>query len=247
MRISCFLFWLLALAAGNAPGAQIVTQEITVVTGITESVVVGLLQVVPAPGESGALVAVPVLLPATFAGSAATAYAATQPTLALGPRSFTPTGYRNSGLNVPGVPSGWQAAVFLFQIPPQFAGRGFTGKLMYVQPQMKNVVPLFPLFTLEGSASKVTFLPGNNHSLKLASRSSLAAVLEEGMLTLRPTNGELIFVQRLETKERPRVAETKKTSRRKHFILPNPFEGLFPKRKTPPSDSPPPILPGGMR
>ena len=239
MKIPGFLFWLLALAAGNAFAAQIVTQEVTVMTGLTESIVVGLLQVVPTPGESGALVAVPVLLPRTVASSPAAACAAAQPSLTVGPRNFPPTGYRNSGLDAPGLPSGWQAAVFLFQIPPQFSGRGFVGKLMYVQPQIKNVVPLYPLSTTAGSASKVTFVPGNSHSLALTGRSSQPAVLEEGMLTLRPTNGELIFVQRLEVRERERAAETKKPSPRRKVVLPNPFEGLFRKREAPQPDAPP--------
>lgn len=230
MRICCFLFWLLAVAVGNAPAAQIATQEVTVMTGISESIVVGLVQVVPAPGESGALVMVPVLLPRTVAATATAAYAAARPSLAVGPRNFTPTGYRDSGLEVRGLPIGWQAAVFLFQIPPQFAGRGFVGKLMYIQPQAKNVIPLFPLSTMANSTSKVTFLPGNNHSLKLVSRTTQPAALKEGMLTLRPTVGELILVQRLENKERDQVVEKKKPLDRRHFVLPNPFDGLFRKK-----------------
>jgi hypothetical protein len=242
MRTLGLVFWLLALATEFAPAAQVVTQEITVITGITESTIVGLLQVTPIAGESGASVAVPMLLPQSVAASPATSYAAAQPSLSIGSQSFTPTTFHNSGLEAPGTPRGWQAVVFQFQIPPQFAGRGFVGKLMYVQPQIKNVIPFFPLTTPAGSASKVTFLPGNSHMIQLVSQNSQPAVLEDGMLTLQPRDRELILVRRIEVREKEAAVEEKKSRRGAHFVWKNPFN-TSPKRKVEPTDTPQPILP----
>lgn len=246
MKAAASLFCLLALTIGNTLAAEIAAQEFTVMTGITESTVVSQLQILPVAGETGALVTIPVLLPRATAAAPATAYAAAQPSLAIGPRSFVPTGFRIAGQSIPGLPSDWEIALFQFQIPPQFAGRGFIGKVMYVQPKIKDATPFLSLSSQAPlAASKITFLPGNNHTLGLLSRNSQPAALEDGMLSMRPVAGELILVGRSALPEPKRVAQEEKIPKKKYFGLKNPFDFL-PKRKLPkPEATPQPILPTG--
>jgi hypothetical protein len=247
MKISRLAILLLALTAGRLPAAAIVGQEMTVMTGVTESTVVGVLQVALTEGESGATVEIPVPLPRAAAASFSMAYMTAQPSLAVGPRSFTPTGFRKTASVAPGLPRDWETAIFQFRIPLQFTGRGFFGKLMYVQPQLGSATPFLSLSPhADVAASKITFLPGNSHSLELISRNSQPAALEEGMLTLRPVPGELILVRRQALPEPKRAAPEKKTVKRRHFAWQNPLDTLFPKlKKRNPAQpaQPKPILP----
>lgn len=245
MKAPSLVFGLLALTVAAASAADIIAQEYSVMTGITESTVAGQLQIVPASGESGAFVEIPVLLPRQAAGALAIAYRAAQPSLAVGRLNFLPTGYRVADQKVRGLPRNWETGIFQFQIPAQFAQTGFVGKLMYVQPQIKDVTPFLSLASQAAPASsKITFLPGNNHSIGLISKNSEPAVLENGMLSLRPVNGELILVGRKALKEAKRVAEEK--TQKSRVVWKNPFEGLlFWRKKNPqPAATPPPsILP----
>jgi len=245
MKAPYLVFCLLALTAAAASAAEIIAQEFSVMTGITESTVAGQLQIVPMSGEAGAFVEIPVLLPRPSARALATAYTAAQPSLAVGRMNFLPTGYRVTDQKVRGLPRNWQIGIFQFQIPPQFAQSGFVGKLMYVQPQIKDVTPFLSLASQAApSSSKITFLPGNSHSIGLVSKNTEPPVLENGMLSLRPVNGELILVGRKALKE-PKRAATEKP-KRSRIIWKNPFENLpFWRKKDPqPAATPPPsILP----
>jgi hypothetical protein len=170
------------------------------------------------------------------------------PLISQGPApslNFRPTGYRNAGGGAPGIPREWQEAVFFFHLPPQFSGRAFVGSVMYFQPQIKNVVPLLPFSTPADSASKVTFLPGNDHALELVSKNSLPSAMDEGMLILKPVNRELILVRRLETPEGKLVSYEKKPRKRSQFIWSNLLDGVFRRRDAaPPEATPDPsILP----
>jgi hypothetical protein len=239
------VFCLLALAAGTASAAEIIAQEFTVMTGLTESTVGGQLQIVPAAGESGAIVQIPVLLPRQAALNPATAYAATQPSLAVGPQNFLPVGFHIREERVRGLPRGWQVGIFQFQIPPEYARSGFIGKVMYVQPQNKDVTPFVSLASQAAPASsKITFLPGNSYSIGLLSKNTQPSTIENGMLSLRPVNEELILVGRKALKESRQLGDEKPQKSRTSWK--NPLEGLlFWRKKTPqPEPAPPqPILP----
>lgn len=245
MKAPSLVFCVLAVTVAAASAADIIAQDFSVMTGITESTVAGQLQIVPSSGESGAFVEIPVLLPRQAAGTLATAYGAAQPSLAVGRLNFLPTGYRVAEQKVRGLPRGWEIGMFQFQIPSQYAQSGFIGKLMYVQPQIKDVTPFLSLSSQAApSSSKITFLPGNSHSIGLISKNSEPAALENGMLSLRPVNGELILVGRKALKEPKRAAEAKPQKSR--VIWKNPFENLpFWRKKDPqPAATPPPsILP----
>lgn len=222
---------LILLAAGAAApvrAAEIAAQEITVMTGQTESVVVGMLRIVSTPGESDATVTIPVLMPKAVAARAAVALAGAQPSLSVGAVLFRPSGFGDYTPTPRGLPRDWQAAVIQFRIPARIAGSGFTAKLMLVQPQFKNIVPYFPLLSPDAAAaSKITFLPGNGSAVEMASRNTQPAALEDGMLTLRPTSRELILVRRLEMREPSRVAPEKKPAKKRIFFWTNPLKKLF--------------------
>ena len=245
MKIPHWILALLALAAVRLPAASIIGQDMTVVTGVTESTIVGQLMILPGPAEAGVFVEVPVPLPRALAATPGSAYAAAMPSLAVGPKNFTPRGYRRAK-SPRGLPRDWELGVFQFHLPFQSPGRAFLGKVMYVQPNIRSAVPFFSLSPqIPLNASKITFLPGNSHSLELASKNSQPATLEDGMLSIRPVYGELILVRRIELKEPKRVVAEKKAAKRRHFVFPNPFKGLFPHREKKPEapPSPQPILP----
>ena len=245
MKIPVLACGLLIVAATKAAASLVAVQEITVMTGVTEATVVGKVQVVPTPGEAGPSLAVSVLLPRSVTANFGTARTVAQPWLAAGGQTFRPTNFRISREGMKGIPRDWQEVVFFFHLPPQFAGRAFVGNLMYIQPQIKNVVPFLPFSTPAASASKVTFLPGNDHALELVSRNSLPAVLDEGMLTLQPKDRELILVRRLKMQEPARVSTEKKPPRRVHFLWEEALKGLFRRRAPaePPATPAPSILP----
>jgi hypothetical protein len=246
MKAPHLVFLLLVLTAVRLPAASIIGQDMTVVTGVTESTVVGQLTILPGPAEPGVFLEIPVPLPRAAAATPASAYAAAMPSLVVGPRNFTPRGYRRAA-SPPGFPHDWELGVFQFHLPFQSAGRAFLGKVMYVQPHLRKTVPFFPLSPqIPIDSSKITFLPGNSHSLEQASRNSQPATLEDGMLIMRPVPGELILVRRIEVSEPTRVTQKKQPLKRTHSLFPNPFEGLFSRRnKNPEAPAPTPqsILP----
>jgi hypothetical protein len=230
MKIPGMVVALLVLTVGGARPAALVGQEMTVLTGLTESTVVGQVQILPGNSEVGATVDVPIPLPRTAASSPGTAYAAAMPSLAVGTHTFLPTGFRRSDA-LRGLPRDWEMAVFQFRLPIQSPGRPFVAKLMYVQPNLRKAVPFCSLSPqIPPSASKVTFVPGNGYTVELVSRTRQPAAVEEGMLTLQPVYGELVLVRRIAVPESPRVARGKKPAPRRIFVFPNPFKFLFPRR-----------------
>lgn len=208
--------------------ASLLSQDITVMTGARDSMVVGRLDIVPSAPGTQDFVEVPVLLPKATAANFAAAYAATMPSLSVGPHSFHPIAItEGGGKPVPGLPRDWRWVSFYFQIPARFAGSGFTAKLMYMQPQIGDTVPFYPISPPGGS--KVRFMAGNGYSVEMLNTKARATVTEDGVPLL---DRQLILARRVEDRARRKEEKVKeeKYPKRMYFFRWQFWEFLIPRR-----------------